>query len=323
MGAQFRDRRSVTSLVGRLAPSPTGLLHLGHARSFLLAWWSIRARGGRIVLRLEDLDGDRSSIEMVDASRRDLEWLGVDWDSSRVQSDDGEAIEEAARRLVDAGLAYPCVCSRADVRAAQSAPHLGDREVRYPGTCRGRFVSIEEARRRTGKDAGLRFRVPDGAVTLEDEFAPPHSVDVQREVGDFLISRRNGMPAYQLAVVVDDAVDAVTEVLRGDDLLSSTQRQWHLQEALGLPHPTWVHVPLVIDTGGTRLAKRHDSLSLEEVRTRGIDARRLVGWVAQTCGMKTEPMASAREALDAFDLKRLPHDPVVVGEDILERLADP
>lgn len=310
------------SPVGRLAPSPTGLLHLGHARSFLLAWWSVRSRGGRLVLRMEDLDVPRVRPGMVEAALRDLEWLGLDWDGEMLlQSSGMERLRAAVERLEELRLAYPCVCSRADVRAALSAPQQGDVEPRYPGTCRGRFASRAQAHERSGKAVSLRFRVPEGAVTIADAFAPPATFDVAAEVGDFMIARRDSTPAYQLAVVVDDAFQGVTEVLRGDDLLPSAARQWHLQRALGLAHPTWVHVPLVVDASGRRFAKRADDLSLAELRERGVDPRAVVGWAARVSGLDTPDRLSAREALREFALSKLPHQPVRLGPAELAKLT--
>jgi glutamyl-tRNA synthetase len=297
--------------VGRLAPSPTGRLHLGHARTFLFAWWQIRARNGRILLRLEDLDGPRVRPGMAEAALRDLEWLGLDWDGAPlVQSEGTHEILEHARALLSRGLAYACVCTRSDVRNAQSAPQQGDVEPRYPGTCRGRYASLESAERASGRSAGIRFAVPDGAVELADGFTGSARFDVQAEVGDFLIGRRDAAPAYQLAVVADDFRQGVTHVLRGDDLLPSTARQWHLQRALGFPHPSWFHVPLVTDEHGRRLAKRADDLSLAELRAGGSDPRAIVGWAARSAGMAVPERVDAAGATPAFDLARVPRSPL-------------
>jgi glutamyl-tRNA synthetase len=297
--------------VGRLAPSPTGLLHVGHARSFLLAWWSLRGRGGRVILRVEDLDVDRVKPGMVEACLADLEWLGLDWDEGPLlQSQNTAPMQEALTSLVERELAYPCTCSRKEIQAALSAPHPGCGETRYPGTCRFRYLTVSEAEASSGRTAGLRFRVPPGEIRLHDAFHGPFVHDVQSEVGDFLIARRDGQFAYQLAVVVDDARQGVTEVLRGADLLSSTPRQWLLQRALLLPHPTWIHVPLVLDETGERLAKRRDSLALAALRERGVDPRRLVAWLARSCGLPCTEPATAAELLPEFSLERLPSDPV-------------
>ncbi len=308
--------------VGRLAPSPTGLLHLGHARSFLIAWWQARSQGGRVILRLEDLDGARARAEFRDQACRDLEWLGLDWDGKvRVQSAELERLGEALRSLVKLGVAYPCVCSRAEIRAAASAPQQGSEEARYPGTCRGRFESAEEAHRRTGREVGLRFAVPDGLVDFTDALSGRHAFDVRGAVGDFLVGRRDGTPAYQLAVVVDDAEQGITEVVRGDDLLSSTPRQLLLQRALGLPTPIYYHVPLVVDQTGRRLAKRHDDLSLLELRERGIDPRAIVHWAAQSAGVACDAPVSASECTPLFSMQRLPRGSVRISNDIVLQLA--
>lgn len=309
--------------VGRLAPSPTGLLHLGHARSFLLAWWSIRSRGGRILMRLEDLDGTRSRPELGEQALRDLEWLGLDWDGEAlVQSSGLSRLNAAVDALTLAGKTYACVCSRAELRAMVSAPQAGDAEVRYPGTCRGRFASIAEAESATGREAGLRFVVPEGEIEIQDAFAPAIRVDVARELGDFMIARRDKTPAYQLAVVVDDAHQGVNEVLRGDDLLTSTARQWLLQAALRLPHPTWIHVPLVTDAVGRRLAKRADDLGISTLREAGVDPRAIVGWAARKSGMNVPERLTAREAIPEFSLGALPHAPVKLDAETLAHLKD-
>lgn len=296
---------------GRLAPSPTGRLHLGHARSFLLAWWSARSRGGRVVLRMEDLDPDRSRPEHVDGVLRDLEWLGLDWDGPvLMQSARGEAYREALAGLEARGLAYPCVCTRREIEAAGQAPHRGEEAVdgtqRYPGTCRGRFRNIAEARTATGREPALRFLVREGPVRAEDELHGALEGDVQAQVGDFPVVRRDGVPAYQLAVVVDDAHQGVTEVVRGDDLLPSTLRQALLLEALGLPRPVWRHVSLVTDAQGRRLAKRSDDLALAHLREAGIAPGRIAAWAARSAGMENVPEeAHARELALDFEWARV------------------
>lgn len=307
--------------VGRLAPSPTGLLHLGHARTFLIAWWRARSVGARLLMRLEDLDGPRAKPEMAEAALRDLAWLGLDWDGpAYVQSTGLAELSAAATQLERAGLAYACVCTRGDVRAAQSAPQQGDSEPRYPGTCRGRFASLAAAEAETGKSAGLRLRVANGTSVVNDLLLGARSFDVQAETGDFLVAKRDGAPAYQLAVVVDDARQGVTEVVRGEDLLQSAARQQLLQHALGLPGVRYCHVPLVLDEQGRRLAKRHDDLSLSELRAGGTDPRAVVAWAARTCGMPVETRISARDALASFDLAALPLAAITLGGATIEAL---
>ena len=307
--------------VGRLAPSPTGLLHVGHARSFLLAWWSIRARGGRVRLRIEDLDAGRVRPELVATALEDLAWLGLDWDGEPLrQSADPAPYHAALERLLADGRAYPCVCTRREIHAA-SAPHEADGgETRYPGTCRDRFASRAQAERASGRAAGVRLRVPPGPRELEDAFAGTFSQDVDAEVGDVLLLRRDGVVSYQLAVVVDDARQGVTEVLRGDDLRSSATRQWHLQQALGLSSPTWIHVPLVVGDDGQRLAKRRGDLALARLREDGVDPRALVRWVARSAGMEVTAPTAAAELCAVFRLDRVPRGSVRFGQRELEEL---
>src|SRR5688500_128720 len=233
------------ALVGRLAPSPTGVLHLGNARTFLLAWLSVRCRGGRLLLRIEDIDGPRVKPGAEAQLLEDLRWLGLDWDGPAIrQTERLAAYQAAGARLLGAGRAYPCVCSRREVEEAASAPHesAGEGPV-YPGTCAGRFASLAEARARSGRDPAVRFRVDVDAVPFVDGFLGPQQGRIR---GDFVIQKRQALPAYQLAVVVDDAAQGVTEVLRGDDLLPSTPRQLLLYRALDLRAPAFTHVPLVI-----------------------------------------------------------------------------
>lgn len=276
-----------------------------------MAWWHARSRGGHIVMRMEDLDGPRCEPRFVDQALFDLEWLGIDWDGPvLLQSTGLPRFVEALDRLLRAGAAYPCVCSRGEIRAAQSAPQQGSTEPRYPGTCRGRFATPEQALSTTGRDAGVRFGVPPGVVVVDDRFSGKHEFDVEASVGDFLIGRRDGAPAYQLAVVLDDAQQGVTEIVRGDDLLPSAARQLLLQRALGLPAVDYYHVPLVVDATGRRLAKRHDDLGLSQLRELGVDPRAIVSWVAASAGIVTSEPLSAREYLPLIELARVPRTSV-------------
>lgn len=300
-------------LVGRLAPSPTGELHIGHARSFLLAWWSVRSRGGKLLLRYEDLDGERSRPEFFQGIDADLRWLGLDWDGEAiVQSDGLGAIEAALQSLVEARLVYPCVCTRREVREASTAPHEGAGHVAsaYPGTCRGVYSSIDDAFLRTGRRAALRFSVPTEPVAIEDALLGSLAIDLLAEGGDFVVARSDGIPGYQLAVVVDDAAQGVTEVLRGDDLVVSAARQALLIDALGYQRPTWAHVPLVLDASGERLAKRAGSLSLAALRASGVQAHEVIAWAASSSGQPAPPEPRAQDVLAHFDLARLPLAPV-------------
>ncbi len=319
--AAARQDPGQPAVVGRLAPSPTGQLHVGHARSFLLAWWHARSRGGRVVLRLEDLDAGRVKPGMVDACLRDLEWLGLDWDGAPLlQSADPSPIASALAELIERGLVYPCICTRREIQEAWSAPHGTAGEVPYPGTCLGRFATLAEAEAASARPVGLRLRVAPGEVRLHDGVVGAFAHDVSAEVGDFLLARRDGAYAYQLAVVVDDARQGVTEVLRGDDLLPSTPRQWLLQRALQLPSPRWFHVPLVVDEAGERLAKRRGDSTLASLREARVDPRALIAWVAASAGLPHQGLLRPDELLSAFDLARLPRAPARFGPRELARL---
>jgi glutamyl-tRNA synthetase len=275
-----------------------------------------------LLLRIEDLDGPRANPKFADAALEDLKWLGLDWDGTpSVQSEHSERFDQAVASLLAGGRAYPCVCTRSDLATAANAPHAGSSEPRYPRTCRGRFASLAEAEKISGKAAGVRLVVPPGAVEIKDELSGRHAFDVAAEVGDFLVARRGGGASYQLAVAVDDAAENVTEVVRGDDLLPSAARQWHVQSALGLPHPSWVHVPLVVDQGGARLAKRTDALSLGALRARGADPRAIVGWAARSAGVAVDGLVTPSEITPAFRLEALPRGLVVAPE--VEELLGP
>jgi glutamyl-tRNA synthetase len=274
---------------GRLAPSPTGHLHLGHARTFHTAYERARAAGGVLVLRDEDLDSSRSRAEFAAAMLEDLRWLGLEWQEGPDvggpfgpyrQSERRPLYREAWARLVEGGHVYPCSCSRKDIARSAEAPHEGpagarhsqDDEPHYPGTCRPRAVVAPQA------PAGLnwRFRVPDGEeIIFEDLKQGRQSFVAGRDFGDFVVWRRDDVPAYQLAVVVDDAQMRITEVVRGADLLKSTARQILLQRALGLHTPAYFHCDLLTDERGERLAKRHESLSLRRLRAAGLTPERL------------------------------------------------
>ena len=300
--------------MGRLAPSPTGVLHLGNARTFLLAWLSVRARGGTLLLRIEDIDGPRIKAGASEQAMADLRWLGIDWEGEVfVQSLRRMLYREAAQRLVDQDLAYPCICTRREVDEAASAPHeatggagpgAGVDGPIYPGTCRDRFSSLEDAKNQTGREAALRFRVDVSQVPFIDGFRGDQSGDI---AGDFVIQKRDGDPAYQLAVVVDDAAQQVNEVLRADDLLPSTPRQILLYRALSLPEPRFFHVPLLIGRDGLRLAKRHGDTSLRYFREQGVSAEEVLGYLAFSCGLRDSRLpCTAEELLSGFDLNKLP-----------------
>jgi len=262
---------------GRLAPSPTGWLHLGHARTFWQA--AQRAMGGTLILRNEDLDPQRSRAEFAAAMIEDLQWLGIRWVEGPdcggaygpyAQSERRAFYLEAWRRLKEAGAIYPCRCSRKDLAQAAGAPNEndGDDEPVYPGICRGQTDAAQYA---APVGVNWRFRVPDGEeVTFTDLNLGCRHYVAGRDFGDFLVWRRDDVPAYQLAVVVDDESMKITEVVRGEDLLKSTARQLLLMRALGIAAPAYFHCPLLRDEAGVRLAKRHDALSLRRLRESGM-----------------------------------------------------
>lgn len=273
---------------GRIAPSPTGHLHIGHARTFWVAWTRARRVGGTVVLRNDDLDRDRVRGEFITGFIEDLKWFGLGWDEGPdiggpyrpySQSERMPRYAAALGRLREGGFVYPCTCSRRDILGAIAAPHEGDEEPVYPGTCRGR--RMEEIP--WGRRFSWRFRVPDGeTVRFEDGGVGPREYVAGRDFGDFIVWRHDGVPSYQLACVVDDAEMGITEVVRGEDLLASTARQILLYRALGWPVPAFFHCPLVRDENGVRLAKRHASLSLRELRAAGRSPEELrAGWSAE------------------------------------------
>lgn len=277
-----------------------------------------------MLLRLEDLDAARTQPEFVAQTLHDLRWLGLDWDEPVLhQSTRVAAIREAAFELAARGLAYPCVCSRGEILSVVGAPHAGSDEPHYPGTCRGRWTSVEQAQRETGKPAGLRFRVSSGPVHFRDAVHGACTYDLCDGPGDFLILRRDGTPAYQLAVVVDDAFQHITEVVRGDDLLSSTPRQLALIRALGFSEPSYTHLPLVLDATGRRLAKRERSLSLRALREAGVDPRSIIRWIARGAGLDpleaSEANALCRSLAKTFDSERLAKTPVVIDDDTIRK----
>ena len=279
---------------GRLAPSPTGLLHVGHARTFWSAYQRARDAQGALVLRMEDLDPQRSQTEFVQAALEDLRWLGIRWQegpdlpASASSGDRGPYFQSkrrsfylaAWRRLYNRGAIYACRCSRKELSQSATAPHEDDEPI-YPGTCRnnrsgpmqlgGHAVQMRELVEPNPNGINWRFRVPDGeTIRFYDERMGPQQFVAGEDFGDFLVWRRDDVPAYQLACVVDDAEMGITEVVRGADLLKSTARQILLNRALGYSDPRWYHCELVTDHNGERLAKRHASLSLRALRRRGV-----------------------------------------------------
>lgn len=262
---------------GRIAPSPTGHLHLGHAATFWTAFVRARQAGGRLLLRNEDLDTARCKPEFVQAMLEDLRWFGIEWEEGPDlggpftpynQSERRPQHLEGWQKLAEGGFIYPCTCSRRDIIEAASAPHAGEEEPLYPGICRPPPTESPHQRNREG--VSWRFRVPEGEkISFLDGAQGNQTFVAGQDFGDFVVWRKDDMPAYQLAVVLDDHAMEVTEVVRGEDLLLSTARQILLYRAIGVPPPRFFHCPLVTDGEGNRLAKRHESLSLRALRRRG------------------------------------------------------
>lgn len=301
---------------GRLAPSPTGLLHLGNAWAFLLAWLAARAQGGRLLLRLEDIDPQRSRPELAAAALEDLRWLGLDWDAGPdlggphapyVQSLRTDLYAAALARLEAQGLTYPCFCSRRELRQLAAAPHVDDRGAPYPGTCRRLSAAQRQALLAQGRHAALRLRCPPESISFVDAVQGPQCFTLADCGGDFALRRSDGVVAYQLAAALDDGLMGVTQVVRGRDILPSTPRQIVLLRLLRLPVPAYAHVPLLLDAAGERLAKRHHSLALRTLRERGVDARLVVGLLGRLAGCNPSGAALwPQELLADFSLAKLP-----------------
>jgi glutamyl-tRNA synthetase len=288
-----KDRQETT----RLAPSPTGALHLGNARTFLINWAMARRLGWRIVLRIEDLDTPRVKPGAIDGIADTLRWLGIDWDapvvgppdSPLIQSRDLEPYRDAMRALAERGLAYPCELTRAQIEAAASAPQEGSHETPFPKHLRpavaGAPIDFDkaqaDARNRDGGVANWRFFCPTGDVAFTDRFAKAQSFDPSEIIGDFVLWTKRDLPSYQLAVVVDDDRQGVTQIVRGEDLLDSAARQLLLYRALGLgPEPDYWHLPLVLGSDGRRLAKRHGDTRIDHYREKGVPAEAVIGLIA-------------------------------------------
>jgi glutamyl-tRNA synthetase len=286
---------ALTAVRGRYAPSPTGALHLGNLRTALLAWLWTRRAGGRFVLRMEDLDLPRARPGAAAGILADLRWLGLDWDEGPdVGGPYGPYTQSARQALYDAalarlrarGLLYPCYCTRAELARIASAPQGSDDPGRYPGTCRDLTGAERSRREAEGRHPALRFRVPDAPITFVDRVAGSVTEHVAETVGDFVVRRSDGIVSYQLAVVVDDALMGITQVVRGADLLTSTARQLAIYDALGYPRPTtYAHAPLLLDASGARMAKRDASQGLAALRARGMTPAQVLGMLAASCDL--------------------------------------
>src|SRR3954452_16058253 len=288
---------------GRCPPSPTGVLHLGNLRTALLAWLSARSAGGRFLVRMEDLDTGRVREGMTEQQLKDLAALGLDWDGEVVfQSARLALYGEAIGRLQAAGALYECFCTRAEIRAAASAPHGPLPEGAYPGTCVHLSDEERRARRAAGRVPALRVRAEAAVVGFDDRVLGR----VEGVVDDFVVQRNDGAPAYNLAVVVDDAAQGIGEVVRGDDLAETTPRQLFLARLLGLPEPSYAHVPLVLGPDGARLAKRHGSVTLREIAP---DAA--LHWMCVSLDLP--PVSSPAELVEGFAVSALPRAPTVLS----------
>lgn len=300
--------------VGRFAPSPTGRMHLGNLFAALLSWLSVRKAGGRWILRIEDLDPQRSRMEYARQIEDDLDWLGLSWDEGGVdgigdhgpycQSLRHDIYDEALRTIVRSGYTYPCYCRRADIMATQ-APHQSDGRVIYAGTCRpASFPAFPVADKM--RPASTRIYVPDEGISFCDGVFGTQTVNLTEECGDFVLRRSDGAWAYQLAVVVDDAMMGMTEVVRGCDLLLSTAQQLYLYRLLGFEPPRYAHVPLLCNADGQRLSKRDRSLNMEELRSR-FTPEQIVGRLAHLAGLIPEEVpCSAVDLIPLFAWDRIP-----------------
>lgn len=311
---------------GRFAPTPSGLLHIGNARTALLAWLQVRQAGGSFILRMEDIDRPRSRADVAEQILVDLRWLGLQWDEGPdvggpvgpyTQSERLDLYQVALDQLVAKGLLYPCFCSRAELLAVASAPHgLASEGPAYPGTCRS-LSTEERTTRALTKQPSLRVRMPDEATAFVDLVQGAQSFPGGAG-GDFVVRRADGIWGYQLAVVLDDGLMGVTDVLRGADLLDSTPRQIRLFEALGLPVPRFAHVPLLLGPDGARLAKRHGAVSVTAMREAGTAMReagtapeRVIGYLGYISGLleRPEPVTAA-ELVPHFELAKVGREPV-------------
>lgn len=288
--------------VGRFAPTPSGRMHMGNVFAALIAWLSVRSRDGEMVLRMEDLDTQRTSADFAQTLREDLAWLGLDYDrETPPQSQRSEVYDRYFDRLRDMGLLYPCYCTRSQLHSV-NAPHLSDGTYVYPGTCR---KLTEEQRRSMNRLPAWRVIVPDKVWQLTDRVQGDYSLNLASECGDMVVRRADGVYVYQLAVTVDDGEAGVTEVVRGMDLLSSAPRQMYLQELFGFPHPEYGHVPMLLAPDGRRLSKRDRDLDLGELQ-KWVAPERVIGTLAHAAGLiDTLEDVSAKELAQQFSWDKL------------------
>ena len=295
----------MSQVTGRFAPSPTGRMHLGNVFSALLSWLSAKSKGGQWLLRIEDIDRQRSRQEYADLLMDDLQWLGLPWDGTPVyQSQRSDIYEHYFKMLRQKELTYPCYCTRADLLATQ-APHESDGRVVYAGTCRHKTPQ-------PGVTAATRLIVPDEDYSFTDGHYGTHSVNLARQVGDFIVRRKDGAWAYQLVVVIDDALTGVTEVVRGCDLLLSSPQQMYLAGVLGFDAPQFIHLPLLCNEQGQRLSKRDQSLDMASLRERHTP-NELIGLLAFLAGLLPQPDAlSPTELLPLFSWNLIPTHHIIM-----------
>ena len=303
-----------TAPVGRFAPTPSGRMHLGNVFAALIAWLSVRAKGGGFVLRMEDLDTQRTSAEFAETLRQDLLWLGLTWDvETPPQSLRGPVYDRYFDRLQEMGLLYPCYCTRSQLHNV-NAPHLSDGTYVYPDTCRDLTPRQQAA---FGRDPAWRVKVPDREYALTDLGRGPFRQNLSTDCGDFVVRRADGVYVYQLAVTVDDGEAGVTEVVRGMDLLGSAPRQMYLQELFGFPHPTYGHVPMLLSPDGRRLSKRDRDLDLGVLKNR-LSAEKLLGILAASAGILEKAQAiSAKELAAEFSWEKLRREDICLDSAIL------
>ena len=300
----------MADVVGRFAPTPSGRMHLGNVFAALIAWLSVRSRGGSMVLRMEDLDTQRTSAEYAQILRGDLLWLGLTWDTeTQPQSQRSAVYDRYFDILEQKQLLFPCYCTRSQLHSV-NAPHLSDGTYVYPGTCR----NLTEAEKAAfGRAPAWRVKVPDHEWTVEDLVQGTYKENLLTDCGDFVVRRADGTYVYQLAVTVDDGLAGVTEVVRGTDLLSSAPRQMYLQELFGFKHPEYGHVPLLLAPDGRRLSKRDKDLDLGVLRTR-MAAETLIGSLACTAGLLPEAIPiSAAELASEFSWKKLKKESIYLS----------
>lgn len=332
-----------TTVRGRLAPSPTGKLHLGNAYAFLTAWLSVRSQGGALILRMEDIDPERSRPDFAREIQGDLAWLGLTWDEGPdmggpygpyVQSLRLEGYAAHLDAFARRGLVYPCYCSRRELRLLASAPHIGDEGAPYPGACRALSAAARQAHEAAGKKPALRLNTDMALKTLGaradcgqalrfDEAVSDSQAPLRILGGDFALRRSDGVIAYQLAVVADDAAMAVSEVVRGEDLLASTPRQVLLFRLLGAVPPAYAHLPLLHDAAGERLAKRHKALEIAALREQGLSPAAVTGYLAYLAGWLDSPRpACPAELVSAFSLAPLAGRRLQLPQDPVQAIAD-